>query len=230
MPLIRAASARRGASPTTRLPQGERRRRAHALTRRHHHDALVLGPAHPPGEVDVPDLARLGLERPFQHAALVAQIGRGRRRRRRQHLDLDVLVLADRQLILDRDPDREVMAVAHRGLERAFVGLRRRHDQAGRSLVALDDGALDLDLVVGAETEPHGFVLAGGGHLAAADEHAVAIDRDPAGQQRRVLVLLEAGFEERGRDPAPARRGPRDRAQWSRWRRAGSWRLRWRRG
>ena len=64
----------------------------------------------------------------------------------------------------------------------------------------LTHGALDLDLVVGAEAEPHRLVLAGGRHLAAADKHAVAIDRDPAGQQRRVLGLLEARFEERGRD------------------------------
>ena len=96
---------------------------------------------------------------------LSRMIGRGRRRRRRQHLDHDVLVLADRQLILDRDPDREVVAVAHGRLERALVGLRRRHDQAGRSFVALDDGAFDLDLVVGAETEFDRFILAGGGHL-----------------------------------------------------------------
>src|SRR5215218_1584344 len=146
---------------------------ARTLPRRHHHDALVLGPAYPPGEIDVPDLARLGLERPFQHAAFVTQIARGRRRRRRQHLDYDVLVLADRQLVLDRDPDREIVAVADRGLERTLVGLRRRHDQAGRALVAFDHGALDLDLVVGAKTEPHGFILAGAGHVATADVGAV---------------------------------------------------------
>ena len=77
----------------------------------------------------------------------------------------------------------------------------------------LTHGALDLDLVVGAEAEPHGFVLAGGRHLAAADEHAVAIDRDPAGQQRRVLVLLEARFEERGRIQHRHRAHHRDRAR-----------------
>ena len=102
-------------------------------------------------------------------------------------------------LILDRDPDREVMAVANSGLEGALIGLRCRHDQARRALVALDDGALDLDLVVGAETEPHRFVLAGGGHLTTTDKDAVTIDRDPAWQQRRLLALLEARFEKRGR-------------------------------
>src|SRR4029078_7513279 len=109
-------------------------------------DALVLGTAYPPGKVDVPHLAGLGLKSPFQHAALVTQVGRGRSRRRRQHLDLYLLVLTDRQLVLDRDPDREVVAVAHIGLERTFIGLRCRGDQAGRALVAFDDGALARDL------------------------------------------------------------------------------------
>src|SRR5882724_10860135 len=111
---------------------------------------------------------------------------------------VDVLILADGQLILDRDPDREIMAIANNGLERAFVGLRCRQDQAGRSFVAFDDGAFDLDLVIGAETEPHRFVLAGGSHVTATDEHAVTIDRNPARQQRRVLALCEARFEKRG--------------------------------
>ncbi len=91
------------------------------------------------------------------------------------------------------------MAIANNGLERAFVGLRCRQDQAGRSFVAFDDGAFDLDLVIGAETEPHRFVLAGGSHVTATDEHAITIDRDPARQQRGVLVLCEARFEKRGR-------------------------------
>src|SRR4029077_9459249 len=67
------------------------------------------------------------------------------------------------------------------------------------ALVALDHGTLDLDLVVGTEAEPHGFVLARRRHPSTADEHAVAIDGDPAGEQRRVLALPEARFEERGR-------------------------------
>src|SRR5205807_2454433 len=154
--------ARRGGLLRFARNDGSGNRRTTTSPRRHHHDALVLGPAYPPGEADVPDLARPGLKSPFQHAALVADVARGRRGRGRQHLDHDVLVLADRQLVLDRYSDREIMPVADRGLERAFVGLRRRHDQAGRALVALEDGALDLDLVIGTKTEPHGFVLAGG--------------------------------------------------------------------
>ena len=66
--------------------------------------------------------------------------------------------------------------------------------------------ARDLDLLVGAEAEPHGLVLRRERHLAAADEDAVAIERDPAGQQRRLLGLLEAGFQERGLGRAPAPR------------------------
>ena len=91
------------------------------------------------------------------------------------------------------------MAIANNGLERAFVGLRCRQDQARRSFVAFDNGALDLDLVIGTETEPHRFVFACGGHVTTTDEHAVTIDRDPARQQRRVLALCEARFEKRGR-------------------------------
>src|SRR5712664_2618245 len=98
-------------------------------------DALVLGPAYAPCKGNIPDLAWLGLECPFQHAAPVAHIGCGRRRRRWQHLDLDVFIFADGQLILDRDPDREIMAIANNGLERAFVGLGCRQDQARRSFV-----------------------------------------------------------------------------------------------
>src|SRR5712664_4734356 len=59
-----------------------------ALSGRHHDDALVLGPAYAPCKGNIPDLAWLGLECPFQHAAPVAHIGCGRRRRRWQHLDL----------------------------------------------------------------------------------------------------------------------------------------------
>src|SRR5436309_478575 len=54
------------------LPQGET---AAASAGRRHHNALVLRPAHAPRKRDVPDLARLRLERPFHDAALVAQIG-----------------------------------------------------------------------------------------------------------------------------------------------------------
>src|SRR5258705_12092740 len=91
------------------------------------------------------------------------------------------------------------MTVAQEGLERGFVGFRFDQKETRRSLVALDHRALDLDLVIGPETEPYGFVLACRGHLAAADKHAVAIDRDPARQQWRVLVLLETCFEKHRR-------------------------------
>ena len=94
------------------------------------------------------------------HAAAVAQIARGRLRGDRQHLDLDVLGLAHRHLILDRDPDRKFVAVADRGLELALVGLGRA-DQAGGAFDPAHHGARDLDLLVGAEAEPHGLVLGG---------------------------------------------------------------------
>src|SRR6478752_6185439 len=131
-----------------------------ASSGRRHHDAFVLGPAYAPGQGNVLEFTWLGFEGPLQHAAPVAQVGRGRRRRRGQHFDLNLFIFADRQLILDGDPDREIMAIANNSLERALVGLRCRHDQARRAFVAFDDGTFNLDLVIGAETKPYALLLA----------------------------------------------------------------------
>src|SRR5688572_4287958 len=57
---------------------------------------LVLGPAHPPAELQLTRLAGLALERPFHHAAAVTQVARRRLSGDGQQLDLDVLVLAHR--------------------------------------------------------------------------------------------------------------------------------------
>ena len=72
-----------------------------------------------------------------------------------------------------------------------------------------DDGARDLHLLVGAEAKPHDLILRRQRHRAAPDKNAVAVDRDPAGQERRVFRMLETRLQEGG---LVERRAPRARS------------------
>src|SRR5258708_33991187 len=91
------------------------------------------------------------------------------------------------------------MRCRDRVFSRAFYVLDGRGPRPRRSSVAFDDGTLALALVIGTDPEPYCFILASGSHLTTADKHAVTINRDPARQQWRVVALLEARFEKRGR-------------------------------
>src|SRR5580704_9427987 len=158
------------------------------------HDRLVGRPAYPPSELDLAQLGRGRVERPAQHPAPVAGVALARRGGRRQPLDGHVRHLAHRQPVLDGDAHRGVVTVAHGDLDLALVGPGRR-DDAGRAFAAAHDGAHHLDLVVGPEAQAHGLLLGGAGHVAAADIDVVAIERDPAGQERRILAVPERSLQ-----------------------------------
>src|SRR5205085_12068263 len=63
------------------------------------------------------------------------------------------------------------------------------------SLIAADHGARDLHLVVSTKAQAHALVLGGRRHRAAPDVDAIAIELDPARQQRRVFSMLEGCLE-----------------------------------
>src|SRR6185503_11500214 len=73
-------------------------------------DRLVRGPAQPPAELDLPGLARRGVEAPGEYAAPIAHVALGRRRRDLQHFHLDVFVLGGRHLVLEENADRQLVA------------------------------------------------------------------------------------------------------------------------
>src|SRR5436305_12099290 len=152
-------------------------------------DDLVAGPAQAPAELDLFPLARRRLEAPGEHAAHAAHVALARRCRDGKYFDLDLGGLAGWYLILDHRLDRPVVAAAQRDFELALVGLGRR-DDSGRALDLAGDGARDLDLFVGTKAETQRLVLRRERHLAAAAEDAVAIERHPAGQPRRILRML----------------------------------------
>src|SRR4051812_3116973 len=161
----------------------------------HRDGAVAVGrPFQPVGEADLLLLAGRIIPAPGHDAALVADLLLGRRRRLAQLLDLDRGVLRERQPVDDRDADRLRVEVPHRGLELAQVGLGLA--DPGRLVLAPPQRhPRHLDLVVGAEAELDRVARRRKLHPRLADIGAVAVDRDLAGQERRLVVVDEGRLE-----------------------------------
>ena len=164
------------------------------MRQRLEHHAAVGRPFHPVGEADFLLLAGRVVKGPAHDAALVGHQLLRRRGGDGQLLDDNGGVFGDRNLVDDGDPDRKIMQVLDHRLEVARLGLGVA-EPARLVFLAADRYARDLDAVIRAKAKISAVAGRDQGEMADAGKRAVAVDGDITGQQRRILVIDEAGLQ-----------------------------------